>query len=409
MSRQVPAGSPHKPTSATDAQTPAYQILAARVANIEPFQVVRIFERARALEREGRHVVHFEVGESDFVSAAPIVTAGVQALQDGHTGYTEGLGMPALRAAIAARYANVDANRVVVTTGASGALNVLAQALVDHGQEVLVPDPGYPCNGAFVEAAGGTPRRLPLDASTGFQPTAAMVADAWGASTAGVLLGSPANPTGSVLAVDELAAICAVAAGRGFVIVDEIYQGLVYDDGASPSALAVDENVFVVNSFSKYFGMTGWRLGWLVAPEWALDGIDRLAQNLYLAPPTMAQHAGLAALGAEAGAIHEQRRRIFAQRRDVLVAGLTKLGLPPAHPPAGAFYVYVDVAATGLSATTFCDRLLEEHGVAVTPGTDFGHHLAHRHVRFAFTVDEAEIALGLRRLETALGCWRRRP
>lgn len=395
--------------AASEGRTPPYQALAARVANIEPFQVVRIFERARALEREGRHVVHFEVGESDFASAAPIVAAGVQALRDGHTGYTEGLGMPALRAAIATRYANVDANRVVVTTGASGALNVLAQALVDHRQEVLVPDPGYPCNGAFVEAAGGTPRRLPVDASTGFQPTAAMVADAWGANTAGVLLGSPANPTGSVLAADELAAICAVAAGRGFVIVDEIYQGLVYDGGASPSALAVDENVFVVNSFSKYFGMTGWRLGWLVAPEWALDGIDRLAQNLYLAPPTMAQHAGLAALGAEASAIHEQRRRIFAQRRDVLVAGLTKLGLPPALAPAGAFYAYVDVAATGLSATTFCDRLLEEHGVAVTPGTDFGHHLADRHVRFAFTVDEAEIVLGLRRLEAALRCWRRQP
>lgn len=384
--------------------------LAARVAGVAPFQVVRIFERARALERQGRHVVHFEVGESDFPSAPAVLAAGARALRDGHTGYTEGLGLPRLRAALAARYGNVPASRVAVTTGASGALNVLAQVLVDPGQEVLVPDPGYPCNGVFVEAAGGVVRRMPLDASTGFQPTARAVARAWRPNTAGLLLGSPANPTGSILAPDELAAIWAVAAGRGFVIVDEIYEGLVYD-GHHPgqSALAVDDGLFVVNSFSKYFGMTGWRLGWLVAPEWAMDAIDRMAQNLYLAPPTVAQHAALAALGPGAIEVHEQRRRLFARRRDVLAAGLTRLGLPPAHPPQGAFYVYVDVSATGLSATAFCDRLLDEHGVAATPGTDFGRHRAERHVRFAFTVDEAEIALGLKRIEMALRCWRRRP
>ena len=376
-----------------------------------PFQVVRIFERARVLESLGRHVVHFEVGESDFPSAPEVVAAGVQALQDGHTGYTEGLGLPALRAALAARY-GVSASRVAVTTGASGALNVLAQVLVDPGREVLLPDPGYPCNGVFVEAAGGVPRRLPLDASTGFQPTAEAVAKAWRPNTAGLLLGSPANPTGSILAMRELEAICAFVRGRGFVIVDEIYQGLVYDahpPGQPASALAVDDGAFVVNGFSKYFGMTGWRLGWLVAPAWAMDAIDRMAQNLYLAPPTVAQHAGLAALGAAAVEVHEQRRRIFGRRRDALVAGLTRLGLPPAHPPQGAFYVYVDVAATGLAAAEFCDRLLDEHGVAATPGTDFGRHRAHQHVRFAFTVDEAEIDLGLARMETALRCWRRRP
>lgn len=385
--------------------------LAARVASVPPFQVVRIFERARVLESRGRHVVHFEVGESDFPSAPEVVAAGIQALEDGHTGYTEGLGLPALRAALAARY-GVPAERVAVTTGASGALNVLAQVLVDPGREVLIPDPGYPCNGVFVEAAGGVPRRLPLDASTGFQPTAEAVAGAWRPNTAGLLLGSPANPTGSILPTQELEAICAVARGRGFVVVDEIYQGLVYDArqrGRCGSALAVDDGVFVVNSFSKYFGMTGWRLGWLVAPEWAMDAMDRMAQNLYLAPPTVAQYAGLAALGPAALAVHEQRRRIFGRRRDALVAGLTRLGLPPAHPPQGAFYVYVDVAATGLSGAEFCDRLLDEHGVAATPGTDFGRYRADRHVRFAFTVDEAEIALGLARLETALRRWRGRP
>lgn len=398
------------------AKTPAppRPTLAARLAGIAPFHVVRIFERARRLEQEGRHVVHFEVGESDFPSAPPVVAAGIQALKDGHTGYTEGLGLPALRSAIAARYAdvpNIGAERVAVTTGASGALNVLAQVLVNPGQEVLMPDPGYPCNGVFIEAAGGIPRRLPLDARTGFQPTANAVAEAWRPNTAGLLLGSPANPTGSILPPGELEAICGVAAGRGFVVVDEIYQGLVYDDapesGRSGSALAVNNGLFVVNSFSKYFGMTGWRIGWLVAPEWAMEAVDRMAQNLYLAPPTVAQHAALAALGPAAAEVHEQRRRIFARRRDALTVGLARLGLPPAYPPQGAFYVYVDVAVTGLSATAFCDRLLDEHGVAATPGTDFGRFRADRHVRFAFTVDEAEIELGLARIETALGYWRR--
>ena len=382
--------------------------LAERVAGIEPFQVVRIFERARELEAEGRHVVHFEVGESDFPSAPPIIEAGASSLQAGHTGYTEGLGLPALREALAARYGKlgIGADRVAVTTGASGALNVLAQVLVDPGAEVLGTDPGYPCNRVFVEAAGGTLRALNVDASTGFQPTAAMIAEAWGPNTAGVLLGTPGNPSGSILPREELAAICAIARGRGFVIVDEIYEGLVYDDAPRESALAVDDGLFVVNSFSKYFGMTGWRLGWLVAPEWAMDGIDRTAQNLYLAPPTVSQHAGLAALGPAAEVVHEQRREIFRRRRDQLLDGLDSLGLPAAHRPQGAFYIYVDVSQLRMDSSEFCRRLLEEHGVAVTPGSDFGRYRADDHVRFAFTVDETEIELGLERLGAALKRWR---
>ena len=382
--------------------------LAERVAGIEPFQVVRIFERARELEGEGRHVVHFEVGESDFPSAPPIIEAGASSLEAGHTGYTEGLGLPALREALAARYGElgIGADRVAVTTGASGALNVLAQVLVNPGAEVLGTDPGYPCNRVFVEAAGGTLRALHVDASTGFQPTAAMIAEAWGPNTAGVLLGTPGNPSGSILPREELAAICAVARGRGFVIVDEIYEGLVYDNAPRESALAVDDGLFVVNSFSKYFGMTGWRLGWLVAPEWAMDGIDRTAQNLYLAPPTVSQHAGLAALGPAAEVVHEQRREIFRRRRDQLLDGLDALGLPAAHRPQGAFYIYVDVSQLRMGSSEFCRRLLEDHGVAVTPGSDFGRFRADDHVRFAFTVDETEIELGLERLGAALQRWR---
>ena len=406
--------------------------LAGRIAGIAPFRVVQILERARELERAGRHVVHFEVGEPDFPTAPPIVEAGIEALSQGRTGYTQALGLPALRAAIAERYSGVDPQRVAVTTGASGALNLLAQVLIDPGDEVLVPDPGYPCNDVFIEAAGGVVRRVPV-AETGFQIERDLLASAWRERTAGVLLASPANPTGSVLRTRQLGAIRDFAAGRGFVVVDEIYQGLVYDQSdeelltdqpgeelltdqpgeelltdqpgeelLTASALTVDDGFFIVNSFSKYFGMTGWRLGWLIAPEWAMDAIERVAQNLYIAPPTVSQYAALAALQAPAIAVHEQRRGIFARRRDTLLEGLDSLGLPVVHRPAGAFYAYVDIAATGIDSETLCTRLIEDFGVAITPGIDFGESRAESYVRFAYTVDEREIAIGIERIRAAL-------
>lgn len=369
-----------------------------------PFRVVQILERARELEQAGRDIVHLEVGEPDFPSAPTIVEAGVAALRAGRTGYTQALGLPALRAAIAATYGDLDPRRVAVTTGASAALNLLAAVLVNPSDEVLTTDPGYPCNGVFVAAAGGVARRLPVDEDTRFQMTPELAASAWTANTAGLLLASPSNPTGSMLDRTELRAIGEFAAGRGFVIVDEIYQGLVYRDRADApgTALVADDGFFLVNSFSKYYGMTGWRLGWLVAPAWAMDAVERAAQNLYIAPPSAAQYAALAALEPAAMAVHEQRRGIFARRCDRLLAGLSVLGLPVARRPEGAFYVYVDISETGLDAETFCARLLEEFGVAATPGTDFGSHRANHHVRFAFTVDEARIALGLDRLHSAL-------
>lgn len=385
---------------------------AARVARIAPFRVMEILIAARELERRGRHVVHFEVGESDFHPAAPIVEAGVSALRKQRNGYTDPLGMSDLREAIAQRYRHlgIGAERVGVTSGVSAALNLATQALVNPGDEVLVADPGYPCYSAFVETAGGSVRRLPVDASSGFQPTARQIDQAWSANTAGVLLCSPSNPVGSLLGRDELAAICQKVAGKGFVIVDEIYQGLVYGD-ADPAftALAVDDGCIVVNGFSKYYGMTGWRLGWIVAAAGLIDGIDRIAQNLYVAPAAVSQYAGLAALGDEAMAIHEQRREVFARRRQAMLAGLDALGLPVAQRPDGAFYIYVNIASTGLGADDFCRRLLHEYGVGATPGTDFGQHQADCHVRFAFTVDEAQIALGMERLEAALAAFRRQP
>ena len=378
--------------------------LAERVDRIAAFRVVQVLERAYEMERQGRHVVHLEVGEPDFPSAPAIIDAGIAALEAGHTGYTQALGLPALREAIAASYGvlGVGAERVAVTTGASAALNLLMQILVNPGDEVLIADPGYPCNSAFVEAAGGSVRGVPVDAGTRFQLTADQLTAAWRPRTKGVLLASPSNPTGSALTAAELASIRAFVAGKGFVVVDEIYRGLVYDGDGVPPCLAVDNGFFVVNSFSKYYGMTGWRLGWVVVPDWAMDALDRVAQNLYLAPPTVAQYAALAALTPAATLVHEQRRRVFARRRDVLLAGLDALGLPAAHRPEGSFYVYADVSSTGLDADALCARLIEEFGVAATPGTDFGSHRASDYVRFAFTVDEQEIRIGLDRLEAAL-------
>ncbi len=378
--------------------------LAARAARIAPFRVVEILERARQLERT-RRIVHFEVGEPDFPTAPSVVDAGIRALREGRTGYTQPLGLPELREAIAARY-GIDPGRVAVTTGASAGLNLLAQTLVDPGAEVLMTDPGYPCNGVFVEAAGGLARGVPVGAETRFQMTAHAVRSAWSERTAGVLLASPANPTGSLIGRDELAAISAFVAERGFVIVDEIYRELIYGDipadRLTGTALAVDDGVFVVGSFSKYFGMTGWRIGWLVVPDWAAPAIGRAAQNLYIAPPTPSQYAALAALEEPALSVHEERRGVFERRRAVLLDGLADLGLPAAHEPEGAFYVYVDIGALGVDAETFCHDLIENHGVAATPGTDFGAHRAERHIRFAYTVDEADIRLGLERIALAL-------
>lgn len=379
--------------------------LAARAARIAPFRVVEILERARELERT-RRIVHFEVGEPDFPTAPSVVEAGVRTLREGRTGYTQPLGLPELREAIAARAGGIDPARVAVTTGASAGLNLLAQTLVDPGAEVLMTDPGYPCNAVFVEAAGGFARRVPVDARTRFQMTAQAVRAGWNERTAGVLLASPANPTGSLIGRKELEAISAFAATRGFVVVDEIYSELTYGrippDRLTGTALAVDDGFFVVNSFSKYFGMTGWRVGWLVVPEWAAPAIGRAAQNLYIAPPTPSQYAALAALHEPALGVHEERRAIFERRRRVLLDGLADLGLPAAHEPEGAFYVYVDIGALGVDAQTLCHDLIENHGVATTPGTDFGAHRAERHIRLAYTVDEADIRLGLERIGLAL-------
>ncbi|HYL25303.1 MAG TPA: aminotransferase class I/II-fold pyridoxal phosphate-dependent enzyme [Burkholderiales bacterium] len=376
-------------------------LTARRVAEIAPFEVMEVLSRAQALERAGRRVVHMEIGEPDFTAPEPVVEAGVRALREGRTAYTATLGLAALRETIAQHYATkfgaaVPSERVVVTAGASGGLLTVAALYVDAGDEVLVPDPGYPGYRHFVRAFEGRARPLAVTAAHNFQPTLAMVREAWNTRTKALILGSPSNPTGTLIARSELAAIARFIAERGGVLmVDEIYQGLSY--GSEPwTALGLPGEVVVINSFSKYFCMTGWRLGWVVLPAAAVRGFEKLAQHLFISAPAAAQHAACAAFGPDSLAILEERRREFARRRDVLLPALKSAGLAVPAEPHGAFYIYADC---GRDARDYCLQLLEREAVAATPGVDFGANGTSHHVRFAYTRAMADIEEAARRIK----------
>lgn len=374
------------------------------MAQIAPFHVMDILARARQLEAAGRDIVHLEIGEPDFDTPGPIITAGQAALAAGKTHYTPAMGLPSLREAISRHYMDrfgveVSPARIVVTPGASGALQLILGVLVDTGQRMLLPDPGYPCNRHMVSLFGGIPRPLPVSGKTGFNPTVEQVAEAWDDQARLLMLASPANPTGMAVPPALLTSLYQLVLQRGGgVLVDEIYQGLVY--GQSPvTALSLgQEELFVVNSFSKYFSMTGWRLGWLVAPESYVPLLDRLAQNLFLAAPTLAQHAALAAFEEGTMQILEERRECFRQRRDFLYQGLRELGFGMSAPPQGAFYLYADSSSFADDSFDLAGRLLEHAGVAVTPGRDFGQYRANDYLRFAYTTSRDRLEVGLERL-----------
>jgi aspartate/methionine/tyrosine aminotransferase len=375
---------------------------ALRAAEIEPFEVMDVLARAHALEAAGRRVVHLEIGEPDFTAPAPVVEAGIRALRDGLTAYTATLGLPALREAIADHYLRkfskkVDPQRIAITSGASGGLLCIAALYVNPGDEILVPDPGYPGYRHFVRAFEGVARALPVSAAQSFQPTLEMVRAAWGPRTKGLLLGSPSNPTGTLIDRAELKAIAELIAERGGVLmVDEIYQGLVY--GTEPvTALGLPGDVVIVNSFSKYFCMTGWRLGWVVLPPEAVRGFEKLAQHLFISAPSAAQHAAVEAFSPESLSILEQRRTEFARRRDFLLLALGRTGLKIPAEPHGAFYIYADC---GSDSRAYCLDLLQKEGVAATPGIDFGSNETNHYVRFAYTRSMGELeeaAEGIRR------------
>jgi aspartate/methionine/tyrosine aminotransferase len=373
---------------------------ARRADEIEPFEVMDVLSRAHALEAAGRHVVHMEIGEPDFTAPAPVVEAGIRAIRDGLTAYTATLGLPALREAIAAHYQTrfskkIPPERIAITSGASGGLLTAAALYVDAGDEILVPDPGYPGYRHFVRAFEGVAKTLPVSAQTNFQPTLEMVRAAWGPKTKGLLLGSPSNPTGTLIDENQLKGIADFIAGRGGVLlVDEIYQGLVY--GSEPrSAAGLPGEVVLINSFSKYFCMTGWRLGWVVLPETAVRGFEKLAQHLFISAPSAAQHAALAAFLPESISILEARRGEFARRRDFLVPALKRSGLSIPAEPHGAFYIYADC---GGDARAFARQLLEKEAVAATPGIDFGANGTARCVRFAYTRSMDDLEEAVRRI-----------
>jgi aspartate/methionine/tyrosine aminotransferase len=375
-------------------------LTARRAAEIEPFEVMDVLARAQALERAGRHVVHMEIGEPDFTAPAPVVEAGVKALRDGRTAYTATLGVSSLREAIAAHYRSrfhveVPASRIAITSGASGALLCVTALYVDAGDEILVPDPGYPGYRHFVRAFEGTAKVLPVSARSDFQPTLEMVRAAWGPRTKGLLLGSPSNPTGTLISKAELTSIAAfIAERRGVLMVDEIYQGLVY--GLEPwTAYGLPGDVVLINSFSKYFCMTGWRLGWVVLPEDALRGFEKLGQHLFISAPAAAQHAAESAFHEDSIKVLEQRRMEFARRRDFLVPALKNAGLSIPAEPHGAFYVYADV---GRDARAFARELLEKEAVATTPGIDFGANATANYVRFAYTRSMEDLEEAARRI-----------
>lgn len=381
---------------------------AARMADIAPFHVMELLTRARALEAQGRTIIHMEVGEPDFPTPAPMLDAAVRYLGRGDVHYTAALGIPELREAIARFYdirygVRVDPRRVVVTAGASGALLLALGALVDPGDEVLLADPGYPCNRHFVRCFEAVPKALPVTAETGYQPTPEQVGAAWTGATRALLVASPANPTGSLIADARMRAIAAVVRARGgILLVDEIYHGLTYGIDAR-TALHVDDDVIVLNSFSKYFGMTGWRLGWLIAPEGCVRDIEKLAQNLFICPSAPAQYAALAGFRPQTLEILEQRRAEFGRRRDFLLPALREIGFTIRTRPEGAFYLYAETAELAQDSQELSRRLLEEAGVAVTPGIDFGVNRPEAHLRFAYTSPLAKLEQGVERLRRYLG------
>ena len=386
---------------------PPFPANAARVAAIAPFQVMEVQTAARALEAAGRSVIHLEIGEPDFPTPAPVIAAAQAAIAHGGIYYTSALGLPALREAIARHYhdaygVSVDPARIIVTAGASAGLLLVAALRVDRDQRVLLTDPAYPCNRHFIRAMEGNPVGVPVGPDSAYQLNADLIRENWDRNTVAALVATPSNPTGTVVDDDELGRCAQWVAGQGgTLIVDEIYQGLSY--GRTPTTvLARDDRAFVISSFSKYFNMTGWRLGWIVAPPDAVRDLEKLAQNFYISPSAVAQHAALACFEPETIALLEQRRREFQQRRDFLVPALRDLGFRIPVMPAGGFFIYADTSALAADSQSFARDVLEATGVAFTSGVDFGTYRAHDHVRLAYTIAMPKLVDAVGRLRAWL-------
>ncbi len=387
--------------------------IASRAARIEPFYVMEVAKAASALARDVAHtdrpMIFLNIGEPDFTAPPLVQEAAARAVRDGVTQYTQALGLDALRERISGWYASrfgiqVPARRIVVTAGASAALQLACLALIDAGDEILMPDPSYPCNRHFVSAADGRAVLVPTTAAERFQLSADKVAAAWGERTRGVLLASPSNPTGTSIHPQELARIHEVVSSRGGItLVDEIYLGLSHDAAFGQSALGLDENIISINSFSKYFNMTGWRLGWLVLPEALVPVVERLAQNLFICPSTVSQHAALACFEPDSIAEYERRRAEFKARRDWFIPALNAMGLKVPVMPDGAFYAWADCSdacrTLGVDGSwDFSFEVMRRAHVAITPGRDFGTADTARYVRFSTASSMAQLQESAARL-----------
>ena len=391
--------------------------ISRRAENITPFYVMEVAKAASELGVRVAHtdapMVFLNIGEPDFTAPPLVQEAAMRAIRQGHSQYTQATGLPELRARISDWYANrfgvnVPASRIVVTAGASAALQLACLALIDAGDEVLMPDPSYPCNRHFVSAADGRAVLIPTTAQQRFQLSAEQVQAAWGPKTRGVLLASPSNPTGSSIDPDELRRIHTVVQARGGVtLVDEIYLPLSYDAQYGQTALALDDAVISINSFSKYFNMTGWRLGWMVVPEALVPVIERLAQNLFICPSALAQHAALACFEPESIALYEARRAEFKARRDYFVPALQSLGLDVPVVPDGAFYAWADCSAAcarmGIKDSwDFSFAVMQQAHVAITPGRDFGADQTAQFVRFSTASSMEQLQSAVARLRHML-------
>ncbi|VAW95287.1 Valine--pyruvate aminotransferase [hydrothermal vent metagenome] len=379
--------------------------LASRVAKIKPFHVMKLLARARELEAEGKSIIHMEIGEPDFITPKPVLDAAHRAISDGKVHYTPALGLPELRLAISDYYQqqfhlNIPANRIIITSGASGALLLVMGLLVEQGQKVMMTDPGYPCNKHFTEFVNATAKLVPVSNATNFQLTPELLEQYWDSDVSVVILASPSNPSGTFIPEQDLISIANTVAAKGAsLVIDEIYQRLNYGS-SNKSILSFSNDAFVVNSFSKYFNMTGWRLGWIVVPddEAIINGLDNLSQNLFLAPPTIAQYAALAAFNPQTSQLLEQNRIEFQTRRDYLYQALLNIGFKIPVKPQGAFYIYADCSHFSSNSEQFCSDLLEQIGVAITPGIDFGVYKSRQHVRFAYTTSMDNLQQGINRL-----------
>ncbi len=391
--------------------------IAQRAQRIEPFYVMEVAKAASALAREVAHtdrpVIFLNIGEPDFTAPPLVQQAADRCIRQGQTQYTQALGTDVLRQAISGWYAQrfgvqVPARRIVVTAGASAALHLACLALIERGDEVLMPDPSYPCNRHFVSAAEGTAVLVPTTAEERFQLSAAKVQAAWGPKTRGVLLASPSNPTGTSIDPAELRRIHEVVSSRGGItLIDEIYLGLSHDAAYGQTAMAISDDIISINSFSKYFNMTGWRLGWLVVPEALVEVVERLAQNLFICASTVSQQAALACFEPESLALYEQRRAEFKARRDFFIPALNALGLTVPVMPDGAFYAWADCrsacAKLGLKDSwDFAHAALHQAHVAITPGRDFGTFETAHFVRFSTANSMAELQAAIERLKAWL-------